>query len=49
MGLRIGIKSLQNQKTRIKSGIIYTLEKVKTLANHDTLLKLGCDCAVVFH
>ena len=38
----------KDRLTRIKSGIIYTEEKVKTLANHDTLLKLGCDCAVVF-
>ena len=34
--------------TRIKSGIIYIEEKVKTLANHNILLKLGCDCVVVF-
>ena len=39
----------KDRLTRIKSGIIYSEEKVKTLANHDTsLLKLGCDCAVVF-
>ena len=38
----------KDKLTRIKSGIIYIEEKVKTLANHDTLLKLGCNCAVVF-
>ena len=46
--LRVGIKSLHKQKTRIKSGIIYIEEKVKTLANQNILLKLGCDCAFVF-
>ena len=30
----------KDRLTRIKSGIIYTEEKVKTQANHDTLLKL---------
>ena len=38
----------KDRLTRIKSGIIYTEEKVKTLANRDTLLKLGCACSVVF-
>ena len=39
---------LNDRLIKIKNGIIYIQEKVKILANHDTLLKLGCGCAVVF-
>ena len=34
--------------TRIKAGILYMKPRLLSVGNHDTLLKLGCDCGVCF-
>ena len=37
-----------NRLTWIKVGILYMKPKLLIVANHDTMLNLGCDCGVRF-
>ena len=38
----------KDRLTRIRAGILYMKPKLLSVGNHDTLLKLGCDCGVCF-
>ena len=38
----------KDQLTRIKASILYMKPKLLSVGNHDTMLKLGCDCGVYF-
>jgi len=38
----------KDRLTQIKAGILYMKPKLLSAGNHDTLLKLGCDCGVCF-
>jgi len=38
----------KDRLTRIRADILYMKPKILSVGNHDTLLKLGCDCGVCF-
>jgi len=47
--LENGNPSLSKDRlTRIRAGILYMKPKLLSAGNHDTLLKVGCDCGVCF-